>query len=209
LLARTGRDRSRPLVFLVVLLAHGVVAILLIRERSRQPAPAEPPSPLILMYLNTPSPTQERRSAESKPAVSAVQGRKTRDSNQGGKAPDAAAAIQNIPMPPAPKIDWAHEASLAVASSVAKAEIEKTYRNLAGLSQAQLEWLMRNRFEPMPPEFQWDHAHTHRIESEDGMPIVWINDHCVLVMFIIPLCNFGHDEPKGDLFKHMRDPKPP
>jgi hypothetical protein len=41
------------------------------------------------------------------------------------------------------------------------------------------------------------------------MPIVWINDHCVLVMFIIPLCNFGHDGPNGDLFKHMRDPKPP
>ena len=37
-----------------------------------------------------------------------------------------------------------------------------------------------------------------------GLPILWIYDHCVLVMLMV-FCRVGHIEANGDLFKHMRD----
>jgi len=41
-----------------------------------------------------------------------------------------------------------------------------------------------------------------------GIPIIWVNDHCVVVplMMFMMFCQVGHIEANGDLFKHMRDP---
>ncbi len=61
----------------------------------------------------------------------------------------------------------------------------------------------------MPPEFGWDHAHTHRIEAlEGGGSLLWINDRCFIVMaglIPFPMCGIGKIPVRGDLFDHMHD----
>jgi hypothetical protein len=60
-------------------------------------------------------------------------------------------------------------------------------------------------------EFGWSHARTHRIEKdlESGVAILNLNDHCVLVGLIIPMCGVGKIKPRGDLLDGMKDPDPP
>jgi len=114
------------------------------------------------------------------------------------------------PPPPAPppEIDWEHEAALAVQNGIANAEKEQKYRDLsASLSPSQLNWIKQNHMQPAAPGMTWRHP---RVEiTRDGMPIVHINDHCVLVpLFLIPMvfCSIGHITPNGQLLQSMRDP---
>ena len=39
-----------------------------------------------------------------------------------------------------------------------------------------------------------------RIDTRGQLPVLVLNDHCALLMFIIPLCRIGHIESRGDLF---------
>lgn len=60
-----------------------------------------------------------------------------------------------------------------------------------------------------PPQFGWDYAATHRIESIPGGGLaVNLNDNCELILFPLPFigCAIGKKPANGDLFKHMRDP---
>lgn len=108
-----------------------------------------------------------------------------------------------------PWTDWEHEAELAAQNGVAAAERDKNYRNLSGLAPEQLAWIRRNHMEPVPPGIPWRHP---RVEySEGGFPLIWVNDHCVVVpmMMLMMFCQVGHIEANGDLFKHMHDPREP
>lgn len=54
------------------------------------------------------------------------------------------------------------------------------------------------------PDFAWSKAHTRRIErTEDGATILRLNERCVLVNFLLPVCALGKEEARGDLFKDM------
>jgi hypothetical protein len=62
------------------------------------------------------------------------------------------------------------------------------------------------------PQFDWDYARTHRVESiPQGGVIIHLNDNCVLVLSPLPLalCSPFKHEANGELFKHMRDPDKP
>jgi hypothetical protein len=63
--------------------------------------------------------------------------------------------------------------------------------------------------EPAPPTsepFPWSRSSTKRIERmEDGNTIFWVSERCFLVNFIVPGCQLGKVEPRGDLFEHMED----
>jgi hypothetical protein len=58
----------------------------------------------------------------------------------------------------------------------------------------------------------WDALGTRgtrfEFDRHSGLPIFWINDHCVLVTLMV-FCAIGHTEVNGDLFKHMHDPHEP
>jgi hypothetical protein len=61
------------------------------------------------------------------------------------------------------------------------------------------------------PEFGWDYAATHRVESiPGGGLLLHVNDNCVLVLIPLPFfaCGIGKREANGDLFEHMHDPLP-
>jgi hypothetical protein len=60
------------------------------------------------------------------------------------------------------------------------------------------------------PQFGWDYAATHRLESiPGGGLLVNLDDRCVLVMAPLPFigCGIGEKQANGDLFKNMGDPQ--
>jgi hypothetical protein len=113
-------------------------------------------------------------------------------------------STENISSPP--QIDWAREAALAGQSAAANAAGKEAYRDLGEPSSAQLEWVHRNHMEPIPPKFHWDHREVESTGS--GLLVVWVGHHCAFVGIIL-LCEIGQIEARGDLLKHMRDPKEP
>jgi len=192
----------RPLILLAVLLSHAVVVRVIIRtawqERSLPPAP----EPLILTWLHDktapvahgePSPLAARHPSSSDRSAK-------RHSIPGNTTPLPPAA-------PIPPIDWQHEAELATEGSLANCERDQRYRDLSALSPAQLNWIKQNRMQPMPPGIEWNHPRVE-FDRNSGLPMLWINDHCVLITLIV-FCGVGHIEPNGDLFKHMRDRRDP
>ena len=202
---RDARDR-RPLIFLAVLLFHAAFVLLVIRT-SRLPifSSTSVYGPLVLLLLphetRVPAdPSMPRRPADQQILAAS----KSRASK-----PEAATSNAITVPPDLPKIDWEKAADLAAQNAIANADKENGYRNLAALSPEQLSWVRQNHMEPAQPGIVWKYR---RVEiTEGGFPIIHINDHCVAIPFLMMMvfCTIGHIEPRGDLFKHMRDPHRP
>jgi hypothetical protein len=199
------RDQ-RPLVFLAVLVSHAVIVLLLVRA-VRQPISPHNDSyePLVLVFLHDgarpiTNAVTPRRPDVSPPTVPGAPALKLEP------MPDD--AIEAPPeAPPPPAIDWEHEAELAARNGVAEAEKQRNYRDLSALSAEQLSWAKKNHMEPAAPGIQWTHPRVE-FDAHSGLPVFWINDHCVLVTLMV-FCAIGHIEANGDLFKHMGDPHDP
>ena len=62
-----------------------------------------------------------------------------------------------------------------------------------------------------PQDFGWDLAHTQRVETlPEGGVLLRLSDRCVMIIglpFVLPLCKFGRIPARGDLFKHMEEPR--
>jgi hypothetical protein len=201
---RDTRGR-RPLIFLAVLVSHLAVVLLAVRTaRTIIASPKSPAEPLILMILPRrpaaiPHAAASGHAPAQAPAVNAHRPRSdAAQDNAITVAPEAA---------PPPPVDWDREAEVAAESALADAEREQSYRNLAALSPAQLDWIKRNRMEPSAPGIEWTHPRV-QFDRDSGLPVIWINEHCVLVTLLV-FCRIGHIESNGNLFKHMRDPGNP
>jgi hypothetical protein len=195
------RDRHpwRLAIFLAVLVSHVVTVLIVIRSARFSAAPRQPYEPLVLMHLQAQVSAVQDISAQAAPAArSYLKKRELAPNNAITTAPQVAVS---------PPIDWAHEAELAAESGIADSQKEANYRNLAGLSAAQLSWIKHNHMEPAPPGIAWHHPR-FEFDRHTGLPLYWINDHCVLVMLFV-FCAVGHIEADGQLFKHMRDPHDP
>lgn len=193
----------RPLIFLAVLMSHAVIVLLLVRSaRQAISPPGRSDEPLVLLLLHELKQAATERTV--RPAAAS-----TAHAAKHEPAPDnSIAAAPAEPEPPAqpPRIDWQHEAEMAAQDGVAAAEKEKNYRDLSALSRAQLSWSRMNHMVRAPPGIQWTHP---RLEfMPNGLPIFWINDHCVLVTVMV-FCSIGHVEANGGLFNHLRDPHDP
>ena len=102
-------------------------------------------------------------------------------------------------------MDWLQEAALA-AQRYTDAQAERELRD-AALDPRRGLGSHDPRTKDSPAPFGWSHAATHRVEVDGGMPVLWLNDRCVLVAFVIPACAIGRMEARGDLFEAM-DPPP-
>lgn len=74
----------------------------------------------------------------------------------------------------------------------------KTAVRKAGLPPRPILRSAKELWTQVYPRFEFD--------RHSGLPIFWINDHCVLVTLLV-FCSIGHIEANGDLLKHMRDPQ--
>jgi hypothetical protein len=194
---RANTRVGRALIFLAVLVFH--FAIILVLFRARQIVLRIPVDSSLQLLLLAPA------AARAEPPPQTTSPSRARERRTDHQPPDNAIALPpQIPAPP-PSIDWDKEIELAVQSSQNKADKEVGYRNLAALTPAQRDWLQQNHMEPGSPGITWKQS---RVEvTPGGFPIIHINDHCVLVPFLMMMvfCKIGHIEPNGKLFEHMRD----
>jgi hypothetical protein len=189
---RTHRD----LIFLIVLMSHVAIVVVVIREGRLLIVPKGTSEPLLLLLL---------RGHES--AIQAEPAPKAKGAQSGTPKREPHPITAPSEPPPQPTIDWQHEAELASENFLTNADKEKNYRDLSGLSQAQLEWIKQNRMKPAPPGIAWQNPR-FEFDKRTGIPVFWINDHCVWVMLMI-FCGIGKPAVDGGIFDHIRDPKLP
>ncbi len=199
------RDR-RSLIFLAVLFCHCLIIVALIRTGW---APAMPrplaDNPLFLLLLpRSPASASSPSSLGPRAALPRSTAAHTRVPKPLRRSMPPI-TLPKAPSKPSPAaIDWDHEAALEVDGSRVDADRDRNYRNLAGLTPERRAWLESHRMELAPPGMHWAHP---RVEIVNGLPIIWINDHCVALplMMLLVFCSIGHIERNGDLFEHMRE----
>ena len=195
---------QRVALFAAIVVAHVLVVVFFPAE----PPPHDNPEQAIsFATLMVPESTAQRRSRpaqQSHAPMSSTRRAERRHTNQ-----DAAAATLQPDTPPKPRlsIDWAKEAQNAADIRV-RQDVESA-RQAAALS------LWRSRVMPSPnvpaaPQFRWDYARTHRIESSALGLNINLNDRCsllisVYLMAIMGGCKIGELPVHGDLFMHMKD----
>jgi hypothetical protein len=179
---------QRIAVFLLIFVLHGLLVAVLIRERKLVLFSKHDSSNALLVYFlpREASPIRDALKAESPSKIL-----RRKDALE-GKTPLANAPNAPITPPiematPTTQIDWQHELELAVQNRVANEEAEKAYRDLSkSMSPSQVDWLKQHHMEPASPGLTWKKP---RVEiTKGGMPIVHINDHCVLVpLLFVPM----------------------
>lgn len=194
-----GKRNSKQLIFLAVVVLHGGVVLLLLRATHQFQAPvrvSEEPLAFLLYHSREPPPVTV---ATGTPLNSKAPRRKP-------PTPAPEPAVSEAVTPPsaaAPQIDWQQEAQLTALNGAANADKERNYRNLGGLSDAQLKWVRDNHMVQMEPGIVWARPRVE-IDKATLIPIVHINDHCVLVLVFV-FCSVGHITPNSHLLDHMRD----
>jgi hypothetical protein len=200
----THRKRnSRPLIFLAVLMLHGTAVLVLVRATQQYHSPSrQGAEPLTFLLLHKTEPTTIAAATADAPNAKSS---KRKPSQPPPEATNAITAPAETAA--APKIDWQHESELAAQNGVANADKERNYRNLGGLSAAQLKWVRDNHMVQMAPGIVWAHPRVE-IDKNTLLPIVHINDHCVLVLVFV-FCGIGHIQPNSHLFEHLHDTPDP
>ncbi len=210
-LEETGTRKRKSAVFLLILLSHGLFIETLIRKgRELKLTRPELSEPLLVYLLPQKVPPVSDAPKPEIPLKVPQEGSVLNRETSPGLAPTNPTAPLLETPPAAPQIDWQGESELATKNRESEAEKDTSYRDLSkSMSPAQLDWLKRNHMEPASPGITWKRRRAE--VTKDGLPVVQLNDHCVLLpILLIPMvfCSIGLIEPNGDLFKHMRDPPP-
>jgi hypothetical protein len=203
-----GKRNSKQLIFLAVVVLHCVVVLLLLRATHQFQAPVRAAAePLVFLLLHSRDPPLVTTTAAEDRLNPQTPIRKQQQPTPA--APQAARPLAappqtlTIPSEADPNIDWQQEAELAALNGVANADKERNYRNLGGISEAQLKWVRDNHMVQMEPGMVWAHPRVE-IDKATLIPIVHINDHCVLVLVFV-FCSVGHIKPNSHLLDHMHD----
>jgi hypothetical protein len=174
-------DRPRTLAFLAIVALHlAFIAFLwhaTIEVRHEEPAPAMQVVMLLPKVIERPPPAEpKRKPSMMEPVVPVTPSIPSEsEAQEGSNAPTAV-----------PWVDWEREGKDA-----ARREAEA------------------HPLPALPPRkkdpFGWSHSHIKRIEKVEGAYLLWLNDRCVLVNFIIPACKLGKRPARGDLFDGMEE----
>ncbi len=189
------RDRARRvLLFLLVCALHGVLGWFLLAASRVMPLNAHARGFELLVLAPAPVSLPNVRPQSGSPrAVSRKSQHRVVDAKKDVDSSTSTNAIT-------PPIDW-------------NAEISRAGRAASGLDPKNP--IKDFGFPKAPPtmadypQFDWDYARTHRVESiPEGGVVIRLNDNCVLVLNPLPMafCWPFKRAANGELFKHMRDP---
>jgi hypothetical protein len=188
----------RLAVFLCVLLFHGILSALLIRA-SRIRLALDQVTPSFAMEL-LPELSRVQAGGNRPETVNSGSTSKPANKPRSVVAAEPRIRVDDEPAPGSaitlPLVDWELEAE-TVARNTTNA---KLFRDLAGFTPEQLEWMKRNQMQPVPYNPFWDDG---RHVDEPG--VLWISDDCAIVN-LLPVCRIklGKRKVRGDLFKDMR-----
>ena len=195
----------RPIAAVVVIMAHLTLLMLLPKLRDRALSRAYDDTPSVLVFL--PSFGSEELAAAPEHAHSRPPAARARQDHSRSRREAAAPAKEAESSAPV-AIDWSEEAAAAAGRQVdadeeaaRKARAFSAPKAPANLAAAP----------PAGPKFKWYHARAQRIESIPGGGfMINLNDQCavVVMIMIVPVCQIGKIEARGDLFQHMDDPSP-
>jgi choline dehydrogenase-like flavoprotein len=199
---RTAARLLRPTVLLFVAALHAALLLLALRWQARLEVRIEES----LVFLAFPAHMQSAEEALPPPSVPRKE----------SPPPTHDTQLVIVPPPTEPPpaeqkpaiIDWHAEAVITAkhqAQSAAAPQPRALDKQLGGMYVD-----VGPGFDPAnTPEFGWDHARTHRVETiEGGGSMLWINDRCFVVLYGVipfPMCGVGKIPVRGDLFDQMRD----
>jgi hypothetical protein len=192
------RRRARFLCIIAVILGFHLTAIWLLLATSRIVPIGTKSQVLEIAFIPRPASLLEgnpkSRIAES---VGPEQRSKAKPDPQPDVAPSS--SENNDIQPP---VDWASELTRTARDAIPEEPVQKS-REFGFPHRAAAPT-------GTPPQFGWDYAATHPIESEGGL-LVRLNDNCVLAFFPFPFagCAIGKRKANGHLFDHMHDPAQP
>jgi hypothetical protein len=202
--ARSSYIRSRTTTLLVVAAAHGLVFWVIWRIQAPQLEETETfTSTLFLVPATSRDRIYPARTAPR--AISGARHASLTPAEQSApvpQAPDATPAVTRPPAVPGAGVDWYAQLTGAADSTLRKAQ---QAHDQSGI----LTRKYRMEADPLNPgrtahrEFRWYDAGIHRIDTRALIPGLWLNDHCVLIAFVMPACKIGHIEIHDDLFKNM------
>ena len=112
----------------------------------------------------------------------------------------APAALPAEPLPGA-TVDWRQQIGPAAAAIIERGR-EDARRAGALLRKFQPSAAFQPLHEPRH-DYAWYAAHSHIVDSADGVPILVLTQPCAVVIFIIRDCTIDHVERHGALFEYM------
>jgi hypothetical protein len=194
------RQRARFLCTMAVVLGFHLAALWLLLATSRVIPTGTKSQVLEIVFIPRPPLSLEGNST-SRIAEGVAPG--PRSKANAALHPDAGPQSNKNNDTPTP-IDWASELARTGREAATEESVQKSR-----------EFGFSHRSAPpagKPPQFGWDYAATHRIESlPEGGLLVHLNDNCVLVLFPLPFagCAIGKRKANGQLFDHIRDHEQP
>lgn len=193
---------SRIITLVSVLAAH-VLALLLVRQLPRYVHTPRSPSVTTTVFLLP----EKGTVGEQSPSVLDTVDPASLQSPS-GLMPSLSTAI-TLPRPTPdpsleppklpPTVNWDEEARRAAAAITGSRE---EHRALGPAEEQSPRGLSYKE----PKQFGWSHSRINRIERQPGQTVVWINDRCAVVNFVLPFCFLGKMPVRGDLFEDMDSP---
>jgi hypothetical protein len=202
--AFSSRIPSRTTTLLVVAAAHGLVlwgfwrVPVPVEEEAETftsilfPLPATPWTPTVHAVAPSGATSRVRRTPLT-PAPQPAPAPRQADTTAAIKPPSAVSGAA---------VDWSAQLTGAADSALNK---EQQQRDQLGALTRKfvIEADPLNPGHGSRPGFRWYNAGTHRIDTRSPIPVLHLNDRCLLVAFILPFCTIGHIEIHGDLFQNM------
>jgi hypothetical protein len=181
----------RLAIFFTLLAAHMLGVFYFARLRSPVPASSDNGFATTVFFLEIAAPRHALEVTKLRPRDLFARPR-TDATPQPAAPPKTPVPSQQETTPPV-AVDWAKEAERVAADSTAAEGAN------IGAAQAPVR----------RPQFAWDYAQTHRLESlPDGGLLLNLSDRCSIVLkfpMLLGGCRIGKIESRGDLFAHMHD----
>jgi hypothetical protein len=206
--ARSSRIPSSTTTFLIVAAAHGLVLWMIWRMDVPAADEVETIASVLFFLPETSRTVQslpDARTTRAAAGTHAPAGTIARVPSQPLiSTPPAGNSGTAITLPSASGagVDWSTELSAAADATLKKQKQARDQLNVF-TRKFMAEADPRNPGRTANRGFRWYEAGAHRIDTRGPIPVLHLNDRCVLVAFIIPACAIGHIEIHGDLFENM------
>jgi hypothetical protein len=196
----TARAASRTAVLFIVAAAHLIVLEMILRARSAATGLSE--GFISTAFFIPETPRLSSRSATASHSSRQAEAHAPVPQTAPSQSNDSSTAITPT-LPPHRAIDWSAQIPSAAAKVMAEEEV----------AQRQSTWLMRKfvlAADPsqatarMPTRFRWSNTDADHDGTRNWLSTLHLNEHCVLLGFVIPDCAIERLPPPANFLEYIR-----